>query len=321
MNCRPPRPMLASRLADPAPANARILKRDRWNIGSGTRWSRSTRTGPSSDDTADQLGQHHRARPSHRVRAVRLQPVGQADHDEHETRRERHVAPDVQPEPAPGSPSRGASRRPRPCRTNRTARSPRRRVASRSRRVRHRPAGRGTTANVPAMMLNPSAMPRWDTGNASVRIAVELAMSIAPPTPWTSRRAIRTRAPPGPLTGEKARPIEATVKTRKPGVVHLDPAELVPDPAEGHDQHGGHHQVAREAATAGIRSSPGASGWRWIPLKIAGSEMITIDWFKRAMNEPSVVFERRSTCSARGWSPAAATWEPGSSRQFTSTST
>jgi hypothetical protein len=38
-------------------------------------------------------------------------------------------------------------------------------------------------AETPAMMLNPSAKPRFSGGNASVRMAVELAMSRAPPTP------------------------------------------------------------------------------------------------------------------------------------------
>ena len=34
-----------------------------------------------------------------------------------------------------------------------------------------------------ATWLMPRAMPRWLDGNASVRMAVELANSIAPPTP------------------------------------------------------------------------------------------------------------------------------------------
>ena len=44
--------------------------------------------------------------------------------------------------------------------------------------------------NEPAMAatwLSPSAMPRWLAGKASVRIAAELANSIAPPTPCTIR--------------------------------------------------------------------------------------------------------------------------------------
>ncbi len=96
MNWSPPRPMLASRLALPAPANARILNSDRWNIGSGTRFSIQTNK-REQDYPADQLREDHRARPSHRVRAVRLEPVGEADHEEHEADRKGEVPPDVQP--------------------------------------------------------------------------------------------------------------------------------------------------------------------------------------------------------------------------------
>ena len=42
-----------------------------------------------------------------------------------------------------------------------------------------------------AMALMPIACPRSFTGNASVMMAVELASSIAPPTPCTMRMTIR----------------------------------------------------------------------------------------------------------------------------------
>ncbi len=35
----------------------------------------------------------------------------------------------------------------------------------------------------------------------------------------------------------------------------------------------------------------GISGFRWIPRKIAGSAMITIDWLITAIKIPSVVFD------------------------------
>jgi hypothetical protein len=65
--------------------------------------------------------------------------------------------------------------------------------------ARSPPATRPT--NDPAMaaiMLMPMAMPRWATGKASVRIAVELAMSSAPPMPCTTRMAISSTAPAAP---------------------------------------------------------------------------------------------------------------------------
>ena len=44
----------------------------------------------------------------------------------------------------------------------------------------------------------PSAMPRLLAGNASVRIAAEFAISIAPPKACTNRHTISHSAPLGP---------------------------------------------------------------------------------------------------------------------------
>ena len=73
--------------------------------------------------------------------------------------------------------------------------------------------------NEPAMaatMLTPSAVPRWLAANASVRIAVELANSMAPPTPWTNRQPMIQSAPPAPSSGSMASSTELTRKTTKP---------------------------------------------------------------------------------------------------------
>ena len=64
--------------------------------------------------------------------------------------------------------------------------------------------------------LTPSAKPRRSAGNASVMIAVEFAMTIAPPTPCTTRSTMISSAPAEPLLGTSAQPTEATVKIRKP---------------------------------------------------------------------------------------------------------
>ena len=69
---------------------------------------------------------------------------------------------------------------------------------------------------IAATMLTPSAVPRWLAGNASVRIAVELANSIAPPTPWTRRQPMIQSAPPEPSSGSIASSTELRKKTRKP---------------------------------------------------------------------------------------------------------
>ena len=73
--------------------------------------------------------------------------------------------------------------------------------------------------NDPAMAetwLMPSAMPRWWAGNASVRIAVELANSIAPPTPCPIRITISHIAPEPPVKGSTDSSTEKTENTRKP---------------------------------------------------------------------------------------------------------
>ena len=69
---------------------------------------------------------------------------------------------------------------------------------------------------IPAIWLMPRAMPRLLAGNASVRMAAELAISIAPPNAWTMRKPISQSAPPPPSSGSRDSAIDATVKTTKP---------------------------------------------------------------------------------------------------------
>ena len=47
---------------------------------------------------------------------------------------------------------------------------------------------------IPATWLIPSAIPRWCSGKASVRIAAELATRKAAPTPWKTRITTRYSA-------------------------------------------------------------------------------------------------------------------------------
>ncbi len=76
-----------------------------------------------------------------------------------------------------------------------------------------RPRNEPATA---ATMLTPSAMPRWLEGNASVRIAEDDDISIAPPTPWITRQPISQIAPPSRWNGSKDSAMAARVKTTKP---------------------------------------------------------------------------------------------------------
>ena len=50
---------------------------------------------------------------------------------------------------------------------------------------------------------------------------MELAISRAPPTPWTMRSPISSSAPAEPPSGVRDREIEARVKIRKPALYIL----------------------------------------------------------------------------------------------------
>jgi hypothetical protein len=69
-----------------------------------------------------------------------------------------------------------------------------------------------------ATWLTPSAAPRRLGGNASVMIAAEFAITIAPPTPCTSRQPISHSAPAPPSSGTSASATAATVKTANPAL-------------------------------------------------------------------------------------------------------
>ena len=67
-----------------------------------------------------------------------------------------------------------------------------------------------------AIWLVPRAKPRRSGGKASVRIAAELAISIAPPIACRNRHPISHSAPPLPWNGSNDSRIDATVNTTKP---------------------------------------------------------------------------------------------------------
>ena len=69
---------------------------------------------------------------------------------------------------------------------------------------------------IAAIEFTPSARPRWCCGNASVRIALELAKISAPPTPCPTRIRISQSAPAAPCIHVAESRIEKTVNTAKP---------------------------------------------------------------------------------------------------------
>ncbi len=71
---------------------------------------------------------------------------------------------------------------------------------------------------IAATMLTPRAMPRCRAGKASVMIAAEFAISMAPPTACTTRQPISQSAPPPPWRGSRESTTEVRVKIRKPAL-------------------------------------------------------------------------------------------------------
>ena len=74
---------------------------------------------------------------------------------------------------------------------------------------------------IAATWLMPSAMPRCRAGKASVRIAVELANTMDPPTACTIRQPISHSAPEPPWNGSTDSAMEASVKITNPRLYSL----------------------------------------------------------------------------------------------------
>ena len=73
--------------------------------------------------------------------------------------------------------------------------------------------------NVPlkaAAWFTPRAMPRWLSGKTSVRMAAELAISMAAPTPWKIRITISHTPAAWPYIQVMDSISEKNVKTAKP---------------------------------------------------------------------------------------------------------
>ena len=69
---------------------------------------------------------------------------------------------------------------------------------------------------IPGDLVDAHRVPRWSAGKASVRIAGELAISIAPPVACTTRQPISHSAPPGRYIGSNGRASAPSANTAKP---------------------------------------------------------------------------------------------------------
>jgi hypothetical protein len=76
-------------------------------------------------------------------------------------------------------------------------------------------------------------------------MAVEFAISNAPPMPWTIRMTMSSIAPVGPVRSEREGD-GGQGEYGEPRVVHPDTAEAGAHTANGHDENGCDDQVAHE---------------------------------------------------------------------------
>jgi hypothetical protein len=148
--------------------------------------------------------------------------------------------------------------------------------------------------NAPAMaatLLMPRPSPRWWAGKASVMMAEELAKSIAPPTPWPILMPISQTAAAGPCIHVTESRIEKTVKTANPRLYIFTRPNMSPT------------RPSVTNKTARTTMNPirihnmypvfeGVSGFRWMPRKMAGRAISTIDWLMNTMSVPRVMFDR-----------------------------
>ncbi len=144
---------------------------------------------------------------------------------------------------------------------------------------------------IPAMTVTPIANPRRAAGNASVRIAAEFAVSNAPPMPCTMRKMISHIAPLVPVHGHNDNASDAALNTAKPALYMRTRPKMSPRRP---------NVTTSTAVTTRYPISiqrrkptlPGCSGSSWMPRKIAGSAIRTIEASREAMNTPRVVFDK-----------------------------
>jgi hypothetical protein len=122
-------------------------------------------------------------------------------------------------------------------------------------------------------------------------IAFELAISIAPPTPWATRMRINHRAAAVPCIQVTDSSTEKTVNTAKPALYMRTRPTMSPSRPK---------LTTRTAVTTRYpiisQSSrlvlPGCSGSIPMPRKMSGRAISRIDMFTVAINTPSVVLDR-----------------------------
>ena len=144
---------------------------------------------------------------------------------------------------------------------------------------------------MPATWFSPRARPRSSAGKASVRIALELASSMAPPTPCRTRIPISHQAAAVPCSQVTDSMMEKAANSAKPRLNMRTRPNMSPSRPK---------LTTSTAVTTRYpmisHSSrlvlPGWSGFTPMPRKMSGSAISMMEALMVAMSTPSVVFDR-----------------------------
>jgi len=144
---------------------------------------------------------------------------------------------------------------------------------------------------IPATWFSPRARPRSLTGNASVRIALELAISMAPPTPCRTRMAISHQAAAVPCIQVTDSSTENAANMANPRLYIRTRPNMSPSRPK---------LTTSTAVTTRYpmisHSSrlvlPGCSGLTPMPRKMSGSAISMMDALTVAISTPSVVLDK-----------------------------
>ena len=143
---------------------------------------------------------------------------------------------------------------------------------------------------MPATWLRPSARPRSLAGKASVRIALELAISMAPPTPWKIRIAIRYQPAAVPCIHVTESRIENRAKIANPMLYMRTRPNMSPRRPK--------LTTSTPVTTrkpiiiqSRIVVLPGCSGLMPMPRKMSGRAISMMDELMVAISMPRVVFD------------------------------
>src|ERR1700691_1116041 len=144
---------------------------------------------------------------------------------------------------------------------------------------------------IAATWFSPSASPRSFAGKASVRIALELANSMAPPTPCSTRIPISHQAAAVPCSQVTDSSTEKTAKSAKPRLNIRTRPNMSPSRPKLTTSTAVTTRYPMSSHSSSV-VLPGCSGLTPIPRKMSGSAISMIDELTVAIITPSVVLDR-----------------------------